>query len=191
MFSRSHFVPFLPGARLRRETSGQPTAKRYKYDRNMVAGRHRSWKEASVRVFQNNRNAIALAIIPLTPGESCRPILNHPKSREKSFGKQGQSAGRKRFPYGKPLKTHPGCKRSDYRGGEVPTIRWVGPPSVGPSLLLCEAPGMPCSDRGGFWPWIHAPAGALHQKSKLFQKSVVTPTWMGCRCPAAPRHERR
>ena len=48
-----HFVPFLPEVRLRRETSGQPTPERYKYDRDydrdMVAGRCRSWKGASVR----------------------------------------------------------------------------------------------------------------------------------------------
>ena len=68
-FSLCHFVPFLPGMRLRRETSGQPTPERYKYgrdyDRDMVAGSYRGWKGASVSAV-----TFQFLIPVLNPGSS-------------------------------------------------------------------------------------------------------------------------
>ena len=75
----SHFVPKCPicawGAIPPGKAPGPPIPKRYKYDRThdrtMVTGRCRSWKGASVRLFQNNHNEIALGLLP---GLACPAI---------------------------------------------------------------------------------------------------------------------
>ena len=68
---------FLPGVRRWRETSRKTILKRYKYDRDMVAGRHRSRKGASVSLCRIYHNAIALHVT-LPPGcELQRPSTHN------------------------------------------------------------------------------------------------------------------
>ena len=66
-FSLCHFVPFLPGVRLRRETLGQPTPERYEYDRDMVAGSYRGWKGASVSAVTFQLAMVHLMLKRLKP----------------------------------------------------------------------------------------------------------------------------